>query len=150
MATEVRFYHLVSRALESALPEILGKAVDKGRVIVRVADAARVEPMAESLWTQGGDASFLPHGTKKDGRAAQQPIWITEGDDNPNGAKILILTGGAVAKDIASFDLCCEMLDGNNEEQILAARERWKIYKDAGYTVAYWKQTESGGWEKKA
>ncbi len=149
MATEIRFYHLVSRALESALPEILGKAVDKGRVIVRVPDAARAETMAESLWTQGGDASFLPHGTKKDGRGAQQPIWITDGDDNPNGAKILFLTGGAAANDVASFDLCCEMLDGNDAAQVEAARAKWKVYKEAGYALTYWQQTDSGGWEKK-
>jgi DNA polymerase-3 subunit chi len=30
------------------------------------------------------------------------------------------------------------------------SRERWKAYKGAGHTLAYWQQTATGGWEKKA
>lgn len=150
MTAEIRFYHLVSRAVDSALPEILGKAVTRGRVIVRTPDAAQTETLAEKLWMAGEDSSFLPVGTKKDGRGAQQPIWITDGTDNPNGARIMILTGGAEAGDLSDYDLCCEMLDGQDDAQVTAAREKWKAYKDAGHSVTYWKQTDSGGWEKKA
>ena len=30
-----------------------------------------------------------------------------------------------------------------------AARARWKAYTAAGHALTYWRQTESGGWEKK-
>lgn len=149
MTAEIRFYHLVSRSLDSALPEILGKAMTRGPVIVRAPDTAQAESLAERLWA-GDELSFLPHGTKKDGRGAMQPVWITGDNDNPNGARILILTGGADAGDLADYDLCCEMLDGADDMQVAAAREKWKAYKEAGHAVAYWKQTDSGGWEKKA
>lgn len=149
MATEVRFYHLVRSSVESALPAILSKATGTGqRVVVKTADAAAAEILADQLWSFD-EHSFLPHGTKKDGHAERQPIWLTPGDDNPNGATILILTGGAATEKTADFTLCCEMLDGNDEAQVAAAREKWKVYKDAGYTVTYWKQTDAGGWEKK-
>lgn len=149
MATEVRFYHLVRSSMESALPAILSKAIGTGqRVVVKTADAAAAEILADQLWSFD-EQSFLPHGTKKDGHAARQPIWLTPGDDNPNGATILILTGGAATEKTADFTLCCEMLDGNDEAQVAAAREKWKVYKEAGYAVTYWKQTDTGGWEKK-
>ena len=149
MTTEIRFYHLVSRSVESALPAILSKATGTGqRVVVKTADAAAAEILADHLWSYD-EPSFLPHGTKKDGHAERQPIWLTPGNDNPNGATILILTGGTATDKAADFTLCCEMLDGNDDAQVAAAREKWKVYKEAGYTVTYWKQTETGGWEKK-
>ncbi|MBU0859900.1 MAG: DNA polymerase III subunit chi [Alphaproteobacteria bacterium] len=149
MSTEIRFYHLLSKSLESALPEILTKAVGGGRrVIVKTPDAAMTERLNEHLWTWD-EASFLPHGTKKDGHASEQPIWLTDGDDNPNNATVLILTGGAVTQNYDGLTLCCDMLDGNDPEQVDAARARWKGYKEAGFEVTYWKQNEAGGWDKK-
>lgn len=48
------------------------------------------------------------------------------------------------------FSLVCDFLDGQDDESIEAARERWKAYKDAGHTVTYWQQGPQGGWEQKA
>jgi len=146
---EVRFYHLQKSAEENALPQIAYKAWSAGhKVVIRGSDDAQVEKLNNALWTFRGDA-FLPHGSKDDGHAQLQPVWLTTGQENPNGAKTLILSAGVVANDIGDYDLCCAMLDGNNEAQVTEARERWKIYKDAGHTVSYWQQT-ANGWEKKA
>jgi DNA polymerase-3 subunit chi len=147
--TEVRFYHLRTRTLEQALPEILEKAMGKGhRAVVRLPDEKSVERMNDHLWIYRPD-SFLPHGSRKDGNADLQPIWLTDGDDNPNRADMLVLAGVA-ADSLEGFSLCCDMLDGNDEDVVSAARERWKNYKDKGFTVTYWQQTDKGGWEKKA
>lgn len=151
---EIRFYHLTTKTLEQALPEILTKAVGTARrVIVKGQDDKSIEALNTHLWVFQPD-SFLPHGSKKDGKthAADQPIWLTTDDENPNSAQILILTGGAetTLEHIKSFDLCCEMLDGNDDEAVTAARARWKIYKDEGFDLTYWQQTPAGGWEKKA
>ena len=146
---EIRFYHLLSKSLEAALPEILVKAVAGGRrVVVKTANPAMTERLNEHLWTWS-EQSFLPHGSKKDGFAADQPVWLTEGDDNPNGAKVLILTGGAVAADYNAYDLCCEMLDGHDDEAIAHARMRWVELKKHDHEMTYWQQNENGGWAKK-
>jgi DNA polymerase-3 subunit chi len=148
--TEIRFYHLQQTPLERALPEMLQKAVGDGRrVVVRSADEAGLGRLNEVLWTFKPD-SFLPHGGKKEGFAEDQPIWLTLEEENPNGAQVLILTHGAAYADLSAYNLCCEMLDGNNDEAVAAARQRWKIYKDAGHSLTYWQQNERGGWEKKA
>lgn len=150
MGTEVRFYHLTTRSLDSALPEILAKAYAGGRrVVVKTVSAAQADHLNDHLWTYS-EGSFLPHGAKKDGFAADQPLWLTDRDENPNGADVLILAGGATCPDPAAFSLCCEMLDGDDTQQIAAARERYKQFRNAGFTVTYWRQTETGGWEKAA
>lgn len=147
--TEVRFYHLQKTAEDAALPQIALKAWQSGhRVVLKAADEVRLERLNDVLWTFRADV-FLPHGSKDDGHAALQPVWLTTGDDNPNGAKTLLLATEAAANDIGAYDLCCAMLDGNDESQVTAAREQWKVYKDAGHAVSYWQQTDKG-WEKKA
>lgn len=147
---EIRFYHLLHKSLEAALPEILVKAVAGGRrVVVKTPDEAMTERLNAHLWTWNEQA-FLPHGSKKDGFAADQPIWLTEKDENPNGAQILILTGGAVTADYDNFDLCCEMLEGHDEDMIAQARTRWVALKKEGkHEMTYWQQNENGGWTKK-
>lgn len=148
--TEIRFYHLQRSGIDRVLPEILGKALERGhRVVVRTSDEAETERLNEHLWSFHPD-SFLPHGSRKDGNAEGQPVWLTAAGENPNGADTLILTGGAESFGLENFRLCCEMLDGNDPQAVAAARTRWKTYRDAGHTVTYWQQTEQGGWENKA
>ncbi|MBU6235787.1 MAG: DNA polymerase III subunit chi [Alphaproteobacteria bacterium] len=147
--TDIRFYHLTKTPEDQALPQIAMKAMQSGgRVVVRAADEGRVDSLNDALWTFRADV-FLPHGTKDDGYAEQQPIWLTAGNDNPNGAKTLILAAGCQTDDLTGFDLCCIMLDGRDEAGVEAARGKWKAYKEAGHTISYWQQTDKG-WEKKA
>ncbi len=147
--TDIRFYHLQTKSIDQALPELLTKALAAGhRVLVRCADKTAVETLNDQLWTFRPD-SFLPHGSAKDGHAARQPVYLTESDDNPNNANVLILAGGSAADDPAPFALCCDVFDGRDESALAAARARWKAWSAAGHAVTYWQQTEKG-WEKKA
>lgn len=148
--TDVRFYHLQKQTLDQALPQILEKAFKAdNRIVVRMADDKEIERMNTLLWTYKPEV-FLPHGSKKNGQADKQPIWLTDKDENPNQADVLVLTQSAETEDIGTYKLCCEMLDGRNEESVANARKRWKIYQDAGHDVTYWYQDESGKWDKKA
>ena len=147
--TEVRFYHLQKQTLDQALPLILEKAVKTDKnIVVRLCDEKEVTHLNSHLWSYKPH-SFMPHGAKKDGNAEKQPIWITTKDENPNSAKILILAQGMQSEHMTDYDLCCEMLDGHSPDQVNAARARWKDYKDKGYDITYWMQTETGGWEQK-
>lgn len=148
--TEVRFYHMLQKRLEKALPEIVGKALERGfRVVVKAGSRERVEALDSALWTHD-PASFLPHGYIKDGTEKDQPIFLTTEEENPNGATVLVLTDGAASDSMEKFPLCCELFDGNDDEAVAAARTRWKNYKDKGFTLAYFQQDEAGKWEKKA
>lgn len=151
--SEVRFYHLTTKMAEQALPELLLKALERGqRAVVRVSDSTEAEHLAEALWVFH-PAHFLPHGTARDGNAALQPVWITDRDENPNAADILILSGAAAGADLLAppdFTLRCALFDGRDAQALENARARWKACREAGHAVTYWQQGEAGKWEKKA
>ncbi|HEX3954437.1 MAG TPA: DNA polymerase III subunit chi [Stellaceae bacterium] len=146
---EIGFYHLLATPLERALPRLLERARAQGlRIIVRAASSERVEHLNALLWTYD-DASFLPHGSTRDGNAASQPIWLTDKVENPNDAALLIVVDGVEAEDAAGFTRCADMFDGSDESAVQAARERWRRAAAAGHALTYWQQTQTG-WERKA
>ena len=147
--TEVRFYHLVRTGLERALPELLEKCLQRDwRAVVMLGSAERVESVNQHLWTYQ-ERSFLPHGSSRDGEPEEQPIWLTDQDENPNGASVLFLGDGAESAATSGYQLVCELFDGNDREAVEAARERWRRYRDSGHVLAYWQQRADGRWEEK-
>ncbi len=149
--SEIRFYHLFTQSLEQALPAILNKALSTGRkIVVRLPDKKAVEHFDDHLWTYHPDG-FLPHGAAGEGYEERQPVLLTDKAENPSGADMIVLGDiQTVPENINDFSLCCDFLNGQNEDSVAAARIRWKAYKDAGHSVNYWQQTENGGWEQKA
>jgi DNA polymerase-3 subunit chi len=146
--TEIRFYQLSTTSLEQALPRVLEKVLSLGqRAVVVAGSDERVEALAVGLWTYD-DRSFLPHGTAKDGAAADQPIWLTTREDNPNGAQMLVLVDGATPSSIEVWPSVCIFFDAGDEAALAATRENWRSWKAAGHTVKYFKQGERGGWEQ--
>jgi len=124
--SEIWFYHLQRQTLEAALPALLEKALAVGkRAVVMLGSEERVEAIDNLLWTYD-DRSFLPHGSARDGFASEQPVWLTQADENPNGAQILVLADGARSSHLGEFERCLELLDGNDPAAVGAARLRWK------------------------
>lgn len=148
--TEVSFYHLQSEPITRALPRLLEKVRERGfRVLVRGRTEEGIETLDEALWSYR-DNSFLAHGRAEDGLdPAEQPILLTlDAEGNANGATVLVLTEDADAPDLADFERCLYMFDGNDEPALTAARTRWKALKEQDISVSYYQQTETG-WEKK-
>ncbi|MBB6251290.1 DNA polymerase III subunit chi [Nitrospirillum iridis] len=147
--TEVNFYHLQRSSLEQTLPDLLERSLARGwRAVVLSTVEDRSEQLAQHLWTWRTD-SFLPHGTAKDGHAADQPIWLTATDERPNEAQVLFLIDGATSARMTEYTRVCDIFDGIDPDAVAAARQRWKAAKDAGLDLTYWQQTDKG-WEKKA
>lgn len=150
MATEVNFYQLTRSSLEDTLPRLLTKTLQAGeRAVVLLGSAERVDALNTHLWTYDPNG-FLPHGAARDGDADRQPVWLTHVDENPNGANYLFVADHARSARMASYKRCFELFDGRDDAAVADARERWKFYKAAGHVMAYWQQTDGGGWEKKA
>ena len=148
--TEIGFYHLTRSSIGEALPRLLERAVAAGhRILVRAASEAEVERLNSLLWTYG-EASFLPHGSAKDGWPAEQPIYLTFEDDNPNGADLACQLGGTEATGLEGFKRVLDMFDGSDADAVAAARERWRRYTASGHQLSYWQQKPNGGWERKS
>ena len=147
--TEVGFYHLTRTALEPALGQLLTKVLESGkRAVVMASSEERVEALTKGLWTYQTD-SFLPHGSVKDGRAEEQPIYLTEKPEVPNGATVLILVDNAVAEPLPDgIERVLVMFDGQDETAVASARGLWKSHQEKSDRLVYWQQTERGGWKK--
>ena len=144
---EILFYHLERSSLESALPDLLSRSLERGwRAVVKVGSDERLQALNAHLWTYD-EASFLPHGAAGDGHAEEQPIWLTTGDENPNGAHVRFVVDGAEAADFQGYERTVVMFDASDAEAVRRARETWKATREVG-EAAYWRQDESGRWTK--
>ncbi len=148
--TDIAFYHLVRRGVDETLPALLEKVWDRGlRAVVLAGSPERVEALDSLLWTYRRE-SFLPHGARRDGHLAEQPIYLADAEENPNGAGVLVTLDGASPEFVAGFSRCLDLFDGNDPAALAAARQRWKAAKAAGHKLTYWQQSESGQWEEKS
>lgn len=152
--TNVWFYHLERRTLDSVLPELLERALARGwRAVVQGATEKGVARLDDLLWSYDPE-SFLPHGTAADGAPETQPIYLTIDADNPNAADVRFFVEGARVLPALANPACAPreraivMLDGNDEAAVLAARVQWTELKQAGHAVSYYRRNDSGKWER--
>ena len=54
-----------------------------------------------------------------------------------------------MSEELAEYERCAVLFDGNDETALAAARAQWTGLKDAGHDLTYWQQTPQGGWEKR-
>lgn len=148
---EVLFYHLTQTPLERTLPDLLEKSLARGwRVLVKGGDASRLEFLDNVLWSYRDDA-FLPHGKQGCEQAEDQPIYLTQADEQPNNPDLLMLVDGAAfpVEKMADFQRVCLLFDGNDADAVAAARVEWKATTDANLPAKYWAQ-DDGRWVQKA
>ena len=137
---ELWFYHLERARVEDALPELLLKLQARGgRALVVSGDDQRLESLNARLWTFRED-SFLPHAVAGSGHDADQPVLLSPQPDNANQASMLFCLDGADPGPVEPWERVVVMFEAADE----AAQ------KKAGTIVSYWRQNESGRWEKKA
>jgi DNA polymerase-3 subunit chi len=144
------FYHLQNTKLEEVLPTLLEKAYgSKKNTVVKIGNEERVDFLNGLLWTYS-DTSFLPHGSKKDGAAEMQPIWLTSRNENPNKADFLFLVDGAKIDpdNIKNFERVFYIFDGNDNDAVTQARSFWKEVKNMEIDIFYWQQN-NGTWQQK-
>jgi DNA polymerase-3 subunit chi len=148
--TEIMFYHLEHKPWEQVLPAQLSKALERGwRCVVQVGSDERVEEVSELLWKNETDG-FLTHGTKADGKAERQPIWLTAGTDNPNNATVRFFIEGAAVGDVSGLTRAAILFDGSDENAVAAARTNWKRLKSEKHEISYWQQDENYRWQNKS
>jgi DNA polymerase-3 subunit chi len=151
IVTEVRFYHLIDQRLDRVLPQLLELSLQRGwRVVVQASSDERIEALDTHLWTYRDD-SFLPHGTSRSPDAVDQPVLLTADDGNPNDANVRFLIDGApLPDDAARYDRLVLIFDGNDDEAVALARERWSAVKRQGFEASYWQPDENARWVQKA
>jgi DNA polymerase-3 subunit chi len=148
--TEVLFYELTGQPLERVLATLVEKSVERGwRAVVQAGSDERLEALSAHFWT-GREETFLAHGTAADGHPERQPVYLTTGAENPNGARLRFMIDGSSPGDLGGYERAVFLFDGNDADELAAARRRWSESKSQDHDVTYWKQDESGRWQKQA
>src|SRR2546427_518645 len=124
--TEVLFYHLQNMSLESVLPPLLEKSLERGwRVVVQSTSQERTEALDAHLWTYRDD-SFLPHATWRAGDAPDQPIVLAVEDGNPNRANVRFLIDNApLPADSDVYERVVLVFNRDDGDALAAAPGAW-------------------------
>jgi DNA polymerase III subunit chi len=148
--TEVLFYHLQDVTLESVLPPLLEKSLERGwRVVVQSTSEERTEALDAHLWTYRED-SFLPHATWRAGDIDDHPIVLVVEESNPNRANVRFLVDQAPFPANADvYDRVVLLFNGEDAEALAAARGAWTDCKAKGFEVIYWQADERGRWQRR-
>ena len=149
--TDILFYHLQGQRVETVLPALLEKSLERGwKVIVQGASEERMDALDAHLWTYRDDG-FLPHGSWREQEAALQPVLLTPNDGNPNAASVRFLIDGApMPEDPQNYQRIVLLFDGDDEEAVTAARAHWTAVREKGLSATYWQVDGQGRWAKKA
>jgi DNA polymerase-3 subunit chi len=148
--TEVWFYQLQRRRLDQVLPNLVERVRQRGwRAAIQVATPERLSAIDDLLWTYA-EESFLPHGAAKDGDPDMQPVWLTLRDDNANGAQARFLLEGVEAAPFVDqgYERLIVLFDGRDDAMRDLARAQWKKLRQINVELAYWAETDEGGWRK--
>ena len=147
--TELLFYHLHNQPLDTVLPPLLEKCLERNwRVVVECGSAERAESLDALLWTYR-DEAFLPHGLARDPSVASHPVVLATESVNPNGANVRFAVDGAPLGEAAGFDRVVLIFDGHDGEALDRARDDWRRATAAGHVATYWQQSTDGRWERK-
>ena len=150
--TRIDFYHLQKQTLDQVLPKLVEKAYATGvHIKIKIGNESRVDFINSLLWTYN-DESFIPHGSKKEGFAKEQPIWLSSEDDNPNQATMLFLVDGALLplEELTKYERIFNIFDGNDDSSLQQARNFWKTISSSEFELNYYQQDDSGRWNQKA
>lgn len=142
---EIEFRNLAGARLETGLAAFLAEVVAAGRrAMVLCGSRDRMEAVNLGLWTYD-PASFLPHGTAKDGFSDRQPVYLTVSEeDNPNGASVLAVLDDVDVAAPERFERCGIFFDRNDPAAREAARDRWRRCQSAGHVPVYWEMSPDG------
>ncbi len=147
---EVLFYHLTESRLEDALPGLVERSLQRGwRAVVQTGSEERRDALDAHFWSYR-DESFLAHGMDHDANAEHQPVLLTTGTGNANGASIRFFVDGAEPASWKAMSGWFSCSTGMTRRNWPPRGEYWKSAKAEGHTATYWQQTPDRRWERKA
>ena len=131
--TQIDFYTHVDNKLRTAC-QLVAKAYErKLKVLIFTPDAATSDAIDKLLWTVTA-TGFLPH-VRADGELADEtPIVIDHLANNRAHDEVLINLRPEWPPFFSQFKRLIEIV-GSDEADRLAARERFRFYRDRGYPI---------------
>lgn len=135
--TRIDFHTNVGDALQYAC-RLVRKAYLADQQVVVLAEPARLRTFDELLWTFS-PLEFVPHCMADSALAPQTPIVLAADLERAPHHRVLLNLGAAVPQQFARFERLLEVI-GNAPEELASGRERYRFYRDRGYTLNNYKQ----------
>ncbi|MBN3852459.1 MULTISPECIES: DNA polymerase III subunit chi [unclassified Paraburkholderia] len=135
--TRIDFHTNVGDALMYAC-RLVRKAYLADQQVVVLAEPARLRTFDELLWTFS-PLEFVPHCMADNALAAQTPIVLAADLERAPHHRVLLNLGAAVPPQFARFERLLEVI-GDAPEELASGRERYRFYRDRGYTLNNYKQ----------
>ncbi len=133
--TEIVFYSGASDKLHVACRLCAKALAQNARVMIYAADTAILEKIDRQLWAYQ-QTSFLPHCAIDDDEqlVKSTPIILSNRIASVQGCNILINLDVQCPQMIEQFDRVIEIAGASSEDK-LAARDRYRFYKQTGYAL---------------
>jgi len=137
--TEIHFYTGLPDKVSYAC-SLVSKAVQRGkRVVVYSGDAQLLKRFDQALWSSE-PLSFIPHVMQDDALATVTPVLLAatapEQAEPLAHHEVLVNLDQELPKFFSRFDYLIELVELDDQDS-QAARERWKFYKQRGYTIEH-------------
>ena len=131
--TQISFFHGTHNRLQ-AVAAWLGRECREGRqVLVYVPAEERSKELDRLLWTTPA-TGFTPHCNSDEGLAAETPVLLASGLDNPPHDKCLLNLSNEIPPGFSRFQQLIEIISVAEEDR-LPGRERFRYYRERGYPL---------------
>lgn len=110
------------------------KAFKQGhQVFINTESSQQLQQLDDLLWTFR-DGSFLPHAVYAVGASDNPPVLLGHAVEPEGPSDVLVNLSSVVPPFFSRFSRVAELVDGDPAQRD-AARERYRFYKDRGYTL---------------
>jgi DNA polymerase-3 subunit chi len=111
------------------------KAFKKGhQVYINTDSGQQLKQLDDMLWTFR-DGSFLPHGLYEEASHDTHPVLLGHAIEPEGPSDVLVNLSNAVPSFFSRFNRVAELVGGDAAQREYA-RERYRFYKDRGYTLS--------------
>ena len=132
--TSVDFYFNAADKLQVAC-RLAGKAAAQGkRLLIYAPQADTAQRIDRLLWTWQA-TGFVPHCAAHDPLAGDTPVLIASGPSTDAACEVLLNLGAETPPGFERFERLLELVTPEEADR-LAARARYKFYRERGYRIA--------------
>ena len=131
--TAIDFYAHVADPLRTVARIVVKAYRQNGSVRVLTPDAETTGALDRLLW-QEPQVGFIPHCRLDSPMAGETPVLIDESLEHAGPAAVLINLCAEPPPFFSRFERLIEIV-GEDEEQVIAGRTRFRFYRERGYAL---------------
>jgi len=131
--TTIDFYTHAGDRVDIAAKLVAKALAQHAHVRVLTADPAMTEALDRLLWTVPA-TGFLPHCRMASVLAHETPVWVDHVIEHQGPAAVLINLQPSPPPFFSRFERLAEIV-GTQEDDVVAARERFRFYRERGYDL---------------